>query len=58
MFDANGNPFDKFSKDWTTLRAYEGGIIKQFGKRKIKCMWNYQKWVFLFHIVDPEGVLC
>ena len=21
----------------------------------IKCKWNYQKWVFLFHIVDAEG---
>ena len=22
MFDANGNALDKFSKEWTTLRAY------------------------------------
>ena len=54
MFDANGNALDKFRKEWTTLRAYGGGIIKQFGTRMIKCEWNYQKWVFLFHIVDAE----
>ena len=55
MFDANGNALDKFSKEWTTLRAYGGGIIKHFGIRMIKCKWNYQKWVFHFHIVDVEG---
>ena len=27
----------KFSKEWTTLRAYGGGTIKQFGTRMIKC---------------------
>ena len=55
MFDANGNALDKFSKKWTILRAYGGGIIKEFGTRMIKCKWNCQKWVFLFHIVDAEG---
>ena len=56
MFDTNGNAFDKFSKEWTTLRAYGGDIIKQVGTRMITCKWNYQKWVFLFHIVDAEGL--
>ena len=37
MFDANGDALDKFSKEWTTLRAYGGGIIKPFGTRIIKC---------------------
>ena len=55
MFDANENALDEFSKEGTTLRAYGGGIIKQVGTRMIKCKWNYQKWVFLFHIVDTEG---
>ena len=40
MFDANGNGLDKFSKEWTTLRGYGGGIMKQFGTRMIKCKWN------------------
>ena len=30
-------------------------MIKKFGARMIKCKWNYQKWVFPFHIVDAEG---
>ena len=55
MFDANGNALDKFSNEWTTLRAYGGGIIKQFWTRMIKCKWKYQEWVFLFHTVDAEG---
>ena len=55
MFDGNGNALDEFNKDWTTLRAYGGGLIKQFGTRMIKCKLKYQKWVFLFHIVDAEG---
>ena len=55
MFNANRNALNTFSKEWTTLRAYEGGIIKQFGTQMIKYNWNYQKWVFLFHIVDAEG---
>ena len=55
MFDANGNTLEKFSKGWTTLRAYGSGSNKQFGTRMIICKWNYQKWVFLFHIVDAEG---
>ena len=55
MFDANGNALDKFSKEWTTLRACGGGIIKQFWTRMIKSKWIYQKWVFLFHIVDAKG---
>ena len=37
MFDANGNVLDKFTKEWTTLRAYGGSIIKQFGSKMIKC---------------------
>ena len=55
MFDANGNALDKFSKEWTTVRAYGGGIIKQFGTRMIKCKWNYKKLVLLFHTVDVEA---
>ena len=55
MFDTNGNVLHEFNKDWTTLRAYGGGINKHFGTRMIKCKWNYQKWVFLFHIVNAEG---
>ena len=55
MFDANGNAPDEFNKDWTTLRAFGGGIIKLFGTRMIKCKWIYQKWVVPFHIVDAEG---
>ena len=55
MFDASGNALDKFSKEWTTLKAYRGGIIKQLGTRMIKYKWNYQKWMFLVHIVDAEG---
>ena len=35
MFDANGNALDKFSKEQTILRAYGGGIVKQFGTRMI-----------------------
>ena len=54
MFDA-GNVLNKFSKEWTTLRPCGGGIIKQFGARMIKCKWNFQQWVSLFHIVDAEG---
>ena len=48
MFDAKGNALDEFNKDWTNLIAYGGSIIKWFGKRMIKCKWNYQKWVFSF----------
>ena len=36
MFDANENALDKFSKGWTTLRAYGGGIIKQFWDKNDK----------------------
>ena len=55
VFDVSGNALDKFSKEWTTLRVYRGGIIKQFRKGMIKCKWNYQKWVLLFYIVDAES---
>ena len=55
MFDANGNVLDELNKDWTTLRAYGGGIIQQFGTGMIKCKWNNQKRVFLFHIIDAES---
>ena len=55
MSDANGNALNEFNKDWTTLRAYGGGIMKQFGTWMIKCKWIYQKWVVPFDIVDIEG---
>ena len=55
MFDAKGKALEKFNGDWTTLTAYGGGIIKQFGVRMLKCYWNNKKWVILFHIVDAEG---
>ena len=55
MFDANGNTLDEFNKNWTILRAYGSGIIKQCGTRMIKYKWNNQKWLFLFHIIDAEG---
>ena len=51
----SGNALHEFNKDWLSMRAYGGGIIKQFGTRMIKCKWNNQKWVFLFHIIDAEG---
>ena len=55
MFGASGRALKKFDADWTTLTAYGGSKIRQFGVRIIKCFWNNQKWKFLFHIVIATG---
>ena len=55
MFDSSGKALKQFDADWTTLTAYGGSKIRQFGVRIIKCFWNNQKQKFLFHIVDARG---
>ena len=54
MFYSSGKALKKLDADWTTLTAYGGSKIRQFGIRIIKCFWN-KKWKFLFHIVDATG---
>ena len=55
MFDCSGKALKKLDAVWTTLTAYGGSKIRQFGVRIIKCFWNNQKQKFLFHIVDATG---
>ena len=55
MFDSSGKALKKLDADWTTLTAYGGSRIRQFGVEIIKCFWNNLKWKFLFHIVDATG---
>ena len=53
--NSTGKAPKKLDADWTTLTAYGGSKIRQFGVRIIKCFWNNQKWKFFFHIVDATG---
>ena len=55
MFDSSGKVLKKLDADWTTLTAYGGSKVRQFGIRIIKCFCNNQKWKFLFHTVDATG---
>ena len=46
-----GNPLRESMQIGQLLRAYSGGIIKQFGVRIIKCIWYKQKWKLSFFIL-------
>ena len=50
-FYKDNKPIGGFGHDRTTLRAYSGNIIKQYGTRLIKAFWNNQYWAILFYIV-------
>ena len=54
-FDKDNKPNGKFGQDRTTLRGYSGNVIKQYGTRLIKSLWNNQYWAILFYIVETHG---
>ena len=54
-FTKDNKPIGVFGQERTTLRGYSGNIIKQYGTRLIKALWNNKYWVILFYIVETQG---
>ena len=54
-FDEAGNSLAGFSNDKTTLKAYGGKTIQQYGVRVINCQWNNKCIRPIFHIVEAKG---
>ena len=54
-FDVAGNSLVGFSNDKTTLRAYGGKTIQQYGVRVINCQWDNRYIKPIFHIVEAKG---
>ena len=47
-----------FSNDRTTLKAYGGKTIQQYGVRALNCQWDNKLIKPIFHIVDfKESIL-
>ena len=54
-FDEAGNSLAGFSNDKTTLKAYGGKTIQQYGVRVINCQWDNKYIKPIFHIVEAKG---
>ena len=55
QFDEAGNSLAGFSDDRTTLKAYGGKTIKQYGIRALICQWDNKLIRPIFHIVEAKG---
>ena len=54
-FDETGNSLVGFSNDRTTLKAYDGKAIQQYGVRAMNCQWDNTIIKPIFHIVEAKG---
>ena len=54
-FDEAGNSLVGFSNDRTTLKAYGGKTIKQYGVRALNCQWDNKLIRPIFHTVEAKG---
>ena len=54
-FDEAGNSLVGFSIDRTTLKAYGGKTIKQYGVRALNSQWDNKLTRPIFHIVEAKG---
>ena len=54
-FDEAGNSLVGFSNDRTSLKAYGGKTIQQYGVRALNCQWDNKLIKPIFHIVEAKG---
>ena len=54
-FDEAGNSLIGFSNDKTTLKAYDGKTIQQYGVRAMNGQWDNKLIKPIFHIVEAKG---
>ena len=54
-FDDAGNSFVGFSNDRTTLKAYGGKTIQQYGLRALNCQWYNKLIKPILHTVEAKG---
>ena len=54
-FHGAGNSLAGFSNNKTTLKAYGGKTIQQYGIRVINCQWDNKFIKPIFHIIEAKG---
>ena len=57
VFDEAGNSLVGFSNDKTTLKAYGGKTIQQYGVRALNCQWDNKLIKPIFQIVEAKGLI-
>ena len=54
-FDEARNSLEGFSNDRTTMKAYGGKTIQQYGVRALNCQWANNLIKPIFHFIEAKG---